>query len=52
MEKTTDYALVRIADNIGDKAILAYNAAKDEIYDSGLLSPYNGEIEAAAGSLA
>ena len=51
MVKTDDgYALVRLADNIKDKAVLSYDANKDMIVDSDLIA-HRGELEAAAGTV-
>ncbi|WMX18594.1 hypothetical protein [Aeromonas phage 1233] len=45
-----DYILVRLDNNIRDKAVLIYDAAKDLITDSGLVA-LDGDIQAAAGSV-
>lgn len=44
-------AMLPIANNIRDKALIAYDADGDFLYDSGLFSPYDGELNAAAGSV-
>lgn len=47
---TDQYTLVRMGDNIEDKAILTYDATNDKIVDSGLKAE-QGDLEAAAGTV-
>lgn len=50
MADPKNYALVRLADSIGDKALLTYDAATDTITDSGTTAG-DGSIQASSGSL-
>lgn len=50
MADPLDYTLVRMDDNIQDKAVLTYDAANDKITDSGLKAA-KGELEANAGTV-
>lgn len=50
MADPTNYSIVRLDDNIGDNAVITYDAAKDMLVDSGLIAKH-GELEAAAGTV-
>lgn len=51
MADPLDYVLVRLDDNLPDKAVLTYDASKDMITDSGLTA-LHGELQASADTIA
>ncbi|WFZ78491.1 hypothetical protein MQM1_08 [Aeromonas phage vB_AsaP_MQM1] len=51
MADPLDYTLVRLDNNIKDKALLAYDAVNDKLFDSGLTAPLSGGMQAAAGTV-
>lgn len=42
---------LNMQNSIRDKAIIAYDAQTDSLYDSGIFAPLDGELEAAAGTV-
>lgn len=50
MSDPKDYTLVRMDDDIKDKAVLTYDVLRDTITDSGLTAE-NGELQASADSI-